>query len=87
MKFQIVTFNQATHRPGYPQTDAKPYAAMTGPIPGTLGDPFRTQGRTREEAKAGLLLLLQHHIDTYYPEFEMTEVDLQPKQLDQSESP
>ena len=90
MKFQIVVYNQALRKPGYPSTAMKPYLAMTGPLPGTLSDPFRAEGATPEEARAKLIAMVQGFLDTY-PELEVTEVDIKPsdraRQMDQSESP
>jgi len=90
VKFQIVTYNQAARRPGYPSTSVKPYMAMTGPLPGTLGDPLRADGETREEARMKLVAMIQRLLDMY-PGLEVTEVDIQPseraRQLDRGESP
>lgn len=77
MKFQIVTYNQAKRRPGYPSTSTRPYLAMTGPLPGTFGDPFRAEGDTHEEARTKLIAMIQQFLDTY-PELEVTEIDITP---------
>lgn len=88
MKFQIVTYNQATRRPWYPSTGAKPYLAMTGPLPGTR-DPLRAEGDTCEEARTKLIAIVHKFLDSY-PELEVTEVDIHPselvRQMDQGKS-
>ena len=77
MKFQIVTYNQAKRRLGYPPASTKSYlATMTGPLPETLDDPFRAEGATPEEAKTKLIAMVQRFLDDY-PELEFCEVNLE----------
>jgi hypothetical protein len=79
VKFQIVTYNQAQRLCCYPSTSKKRYLAMTVPLE-ILGEPFRAEGATREEAQANLIVLVQRFLDDY-PELEVTEVDLQPSHV------
>jgi len=78
MKFQIVTYRRTKRWPPYSAKDT--YIAACRAFHWSNSEPYRTEGKTPEEAREKMVKIIQEVLDKEFSDLRMTEVDLEPRE-------
>ena len=77
MKFQIATYRRSAAIDKLFEVKMEGiYTAVCRPFPWSEEKPIWATGYSPEQARARLTILLQKHLNSSYPELEVTEVEL-----------